>query len=295
MTTSARPLRRSSSGRVSSSDVSMTVSAGQWNAPTRFLPSGRSIAVLPPIAASTWPRRVDGTGIQSTPRRYVAATKPARSVVEPPPTATSVEPRSSLSARQRRSASATVFAASPGGTVCVAAISWSSATRASATSASPVAVAMRAEPYARRGERRAVQVGRASVGRSLVQGPPLLVERAELVGVARERPIGGLRLGSRPLRGSSRDGARTRAPRAPRASSPSPAHRRRSRPRRADDARARRALPPPRARERQARRARRTPPRRASPLAARRADPPRRTGVPGARPASGRASTCRRP
>ena len=79
-------------------------------------------------------------------------------------------------ARLRR----TVFAASPGGTVCVAAISCSSATRSSATSASANRVAMRAEAYARRGERRAVEVGRASVGRSLVQWPPLHVERAEL-------------------------------------------------------------------------------------------------------------------
>ena len=156
-------------------------------------------------------------------------------------------------------------------------------------------LAMRAEPYARRGERRAVQVGRASVGRSLVQGPPLLVERAELVAGRVRAADRRTRLDSRHPRGSSRDGARTRALRVPHASSPSPARRRRSRPLRADDVRAHRALPPPRARERQARRVRRTPPRRVSPLAARRAGPPRRTGVPGARPASGRGSTCRRP
>ena len=66
--------------------MSITVAAGQWNAPTRFFPSGRSMPTFPPIAASTWPTRVDGTAIQSIPRRYVAATKPARSVVEPPPT-----------------------------------------------------------------------------------------------------------------------------------------------------------------------------------------------------------------
>ena len=42
---------------------------GQWNAPTRFFPSGRSMPTFPPIAASTWPTSVDGTAIQSIPRR----------------------------------------------------------------------------------------------------------------------------------------------------------------------------------------------------------------------------------
>ena len=56
------PCRRSRSGSVSSSVSSITTRAGQWNAPTRFLPSGMSIAVLPPIAASTWPTSVVGTG-----------------------------------------------------------------------------------------------------------------------------------------------------------------------------------------------------------------------------------------
>ena len=36
--------------------------AGQWKAPTRFLPCGRSIAVLPPIAASTCATRLVGDG-----------------------------------------------------------------------------------------------------------------------------------------------------------------------------------------------------------------------------------------
>ena len=39
-----------------------------------------SIAVLPPIAASTWPTSVVGTATHGTPRRYVAAAKPAASV-----------------------------------------------------------------------------------------------------------------------------------------------------------------------------------------------------------------------
>ncbi len=42
--------------------------AGQWNAPMRFLPPGRSTAVLPPIAASTWPTREVGTATHGTPR-----------------------------------------------------------------------------------------------------------------------------------------------------------------------------------------------------------------------------------
>ncbi len=67
---------------------------GQWKAPTRFLPCGRSIAVLPPIAASTWATRLVGTGTHATPRRYVAAANPAASVVQPPPSATIVPLRS---------------------------------------------------------------------------------------------------------------------------------------------------------------------------------------------------------
>ena len=43
--------------------------------PTRFLPPGRSTAVLPPIAASTWPTRVVGTATHGTPR---ACTSPRR-------------------------------------------------------------------------------------------------------------------------------------------------------------------------------------------------------------------------
>ena len=63
------PCRRSRSGSVSSSFSSITTRAGQWNAPTRFFPSGMSIAVLPPIAASTWPTSDVGTATHGTPRR----------------------------------------------------------------------------------------------------------------------------------------------------------------------------------------------------------------------------------
>ena len=128
MTTSARPFATSSSGSVSSVTGSITVRTGQWKAPTRFFPSGRSIAVLPPIAASTWPTSVVGTATQSIPRKYVAAAKPATSVVQPPPSATSVPDRSSRSACQSASSDSTVFACSPG------ASSWTARARAPSAS-----------------------------------------------------------------------------------------------------------------------------------------------------------------
>ena len=70
------PSSRCALGSVSRSAGSITVRTGQWNAPTRFFPCGRSIAVLPPIAASTCATRLVGTGTHGTPRRYVAAAKP---------------------------------------------------------------------------------------------------------------------------------------------------------------------------------------------------------------------------
>ena len=39
----------------------MTIALGWWNAPTRFLPSGRSTPVLPPIDESIWATSVVGT------------------------------------------------------------------------------------------------------------------------------------------------------------------------------------------------------------------------------------------
>ena len=102
LTSSAIPWRRSRSGSVSSRLSSRTTRAGQWNAPTRFFPSGMSMPVLPPIAASTWPTSVVGTATHGTPRRYVAAANPATSVVQPPPRATTVPPRSSRSSRHSR-------------------------------------------------------------------------------------------------------------------------------------------------------------------------------------------------
>ena len=107
--------------RLEQRGIDRRVRAGQWKAPTRFLPCGRSIAVLPPIAASTWATRLVGTGVQAMPRRYVAAAKPAASVVQPPPSATIVPLRSRRRSCQRRSSAASVFASSPGGSSCVSA------------------------------------------------------------------------------------------------------------------------------------------------------------------------------
>ena len=106
MTTSARPFRRSSSGSVVRSDGSQTTRAGQWKAPTTFFAPGRSIAVFPPIPASTWPTSVVGTAVHGTPRMCVAAANPTTSVVEPPPSATSEPSRPIRSAVQSRSRTA---------------------------------------------------------------------------------------------------------------------------------------------------------------------------------------------
>ena len=75
----------------------MMTAAGWWNAPTRFLPSGRSTPVLPPIDESIWATSVVGTWMTGTPRRYVAARNPAASPSAPPPIATSGSPRSTRS------------------------------------------------------------------------------------------------------------------------------------------------------------------------------------------------------
>src|SRR5207244_4181831 len=99
LTTSAIPARRSASGSVASKRGSMTLTSGQWKAPTRFLPSGRLTAVFPPIAASTRPTSVVGTATHRIPRRKAAAANPAASVVQPPPNATMIPSRSSRRSR----------------------------------------------------------------------------------------------------------------------------------------------------------------------------------------------------
>src|SRR5581483_2706793 len=112
---SVSPFRRSRSGSVSRRASSITTRAGQWNAPARFLPFAVSTPVLPPIAASTCPTSVVGTATHGTPRRYVAAAKPAGSVSAPPPSATTVPSRSRLSSLQSPWTTGHALAFSPDG------------------------------------------------------------------------------------------------------------------------------------------------------------------------------------
>src|SRR3546814_8661189 len=70
-----------------SSDVCSSDLTGGWKAPTRFLPCGRSTAVLPPTEESTIASSVVGGCTQSMPRIQHAAAKPARSPTTPPPSA----------------------------------------------------------------------------------------------------------------------------------------------------------------------------------------------------------------
>src|SRR5690606_18123046 len=93
--------------------------AGGWKAPTRFLPSGMLMPVLPPTAASTMPSSVVGTSTARTPRSHDAAANPARSVAAPPPTPTTTSVRvipARANADQSPARTPTSFAASPSGT-----------------------------------------------------------------------------------------------------------------------------------------------------------------------------------
>ena len=64
-----RPARVSRSGNVRRKSGATTTSAGEWNAPTRFLAAGKSTPVLPPHAASTIASSVVGTWTNAMPRR----------------------------------------------------------------------------------------------------------------------------------------------------------------------------------------------------------------------------------
>ncbi len=99
-TASPRAARRCRSGRERRKATSMMTAIGWWNAPTRFLPSGRSTPVLPPIDESIWATSVVGTWINGTPRSQVAARKPAASPSAPPPIATNGSSRSGPDAGQ---------------------------------------------------------------------------------------------------------------------------------------------------------------------------------------------------
>ena len=106
-TTSAIPSMNTGRGRVSSVSGSMSTSLGWQNTPARFLPAFRSMAVLPPTEESTWASSVVGIWTKGTPRRMVAAAKPARSPTTPPPRAATpsvrVRPKFMKSSQSRAS------------------------------------------------------------------------------------------------------------------------------------------------------------------------------------------------
>ncbi len=93
---SASPARNSAPGSVFNVAGSISTTAGCLNAPTRFLPAGRSTATLPPPLASTIASRLVGLWTNGTPRSQVAATNPAMSPITPPPSAITGSPRASL-------------------------------------------------------------------------------------------------------------------------------------------------------------------------------------------------------
>ena len=124
----------------------MTVRAGQWKAPTRFFACGRSIAVLPPIAASTCATRLVAT------RHPGDAAQICRGGEAGGVGRAAAAERDDRAARGRGAAharafatAASVFASSPGGSSCVsaslgprascAAAPWMPATCGSETSA----------------------------------------------------------------------------------------------------------------------------------------------------------------
>ena len=99
--TSASPERNSPTGSVPSRVGSISTSSGCLNAPTRFLPAGRSTATLPPTLASTMASRLVGICTNGTPRSHVAATNPAMSPITPPPSAITGSLRASLASAKR--------------------------------------------------------------------------------------------------------------------------------------------------------------------------------------------------
>ena len=84
---SAQPSASTWGDRVASTLVSHRTRWGWVKVPTRFLPSGRSTAVLPPTEESTTDSKEVGSCTQGMPRRYREAASPAMSPVTPPPRA----------------------------------------------------------------------------------------------------------------------------------------------------------------------------------------------------------------
>ena len=167
MTASPRAARRCRSGSVRSVATSTMTAAGWWKAPTRFLPSGRSTAVLPPIELSSWATSVVGTWISGTPAQVDRGQEAGASPSAPPPIATSGSPRStrrSASARAACSIRLRRLAASPCGQHRP-----SSTRQPAASSAAAIAVADRRP---RRRARRRAAPGAASSARSCLDHEP---------------------------------------------------------------------------------------------------------------------------
>ena len=95
LTHSHQPATNSRAGKVVNVPVSITTATGWWKLPTRFFPAGRFTPVLPPTDESIWASKVVGIWIKETPRKYIAAAKPATSPTTPPPNATTASFRSS--------------------------------------------------------------------------------------------------------------------------------------------------------------------------------------------------------
>ena len=173
----------------------MSTCCGKWNAPARFFPSSVLMPVLPPIAASTIPTSVVGTATHRTPRRCVAATKPATSVVEPPPKPTIQPSRPIPSSLHRRSTTASVFASSPLGTTWVVAGASSQCRAAARLVSSTISAASVGQPdrgadSKRRQEERRRDVFALALRRPVVESRTLVVEPPELLAVPSERTAG---------------------------------------------------------------------------------------------------------
>ena len=206
-TTSDIPFRRSCAGSVSIRAGSMTVRTGQWNAPTRFLPSGMSIAGLPadrrvdladergrhghPRAAAAEGGRGEAGGIgqrAAAERQQHVLPLDTQRAPQPLdllhalgalPRRQLVHLREPLAERELR-----VGAVDPRdhglGDECH---------RTSGTSSPSRSIAPDLDVHARRGEHDVVGVARARVGDLVVERHALLVAPAKLRLVLRERPV----------------------------------------------------------------------------------------------------------
>ena len=178
-----------------------------WKAPARFLPAGRSIAVFPPIAASTCPTRVVGTWTTGTPRLKRAAVNPARSVAAPPPKPITRERRDSPAPAQKsraRPSWSSSLQASPAGRAWRGRSAgrrwpWSSSTRASAITAARSAASTSGPRPAR---------ASAPTRTSLGELPSIRMNWSPTSGSLLLRSAGPRARGPRPGRAPARGGGR---------------------------------------------------------------------------------------